>query len=433
MKNRDMAIGLLLVGSASAALAQTTDTRPPSFGAAPRAPSGPPARSIGIRAAVDVSYDSNAFGLSDALIRQGRLAGRSKDDISITPSLQLDITQPFGRQAAYLRGTIGYDFYLQNSQLQRERIQLDGGVNLQVGHGCSGGVNAAYGRFKSNSGDVFVLGDEPLIRDINTQETLVFGGRAQCGGAIGITPAIGYQHSQIRNDSRFFKLNDSNSDSFDGSIGYSRPSLGRISLYGTYTTAKYLNRTVIGLPGPIPGIPTDGVESYSAGVRFERQIGTRVQGSIAGGYSWVNPKNIFSNKFRGSSYSASLNIRPFDAMSLDLLASREAETTNAVFASYSITEIYALNGTYRLNRKMSANFGSSYQSRDYRGRFATVDGAATLGEDKFVRAYVGLAYDLNRRLRLNGLVSQQRRKADNPLFNYNNTTVSLGASFALSR
>jgi hypothetical protein len=94
-----------------------------------------------------------------------------------------------------------------------------------------------------------------------------------------------------------------------------------------------------------------------------------------------------------------------------------------------------LNGTYRINPRLSANFGSSLQKRDYRttinfqgfGPFSFID------NDKFTRGYVGLAYDLNRRLRLNGLFSQQGRKASDPRFNYTNTTVTVGASYRLGR
>ena len=62
-----------------------------------------------------------------------------------------------------------------------------------------------------------------------------------------------------------------------------------------------------------------------------------------------------------------------------------------------------------------------------------MDRLATLTDDKFTRAYGGFVYNLNRRIRLNGLVSEQRRHADNPLFRYNDTTVSLGASLSLGR
>jgi len=426
-------LGLLLVGAADAALAQTTSSRPPSFGAAPRASTGAVTRNIGIRAAVDVSYDTNAFGISDTLLRQGLLGTRSKDDLQITPSLQLDIAVPFGRQSAFLRGLIGYDFHVNNSQLDRERIQLDGGVNLQVGSGCSSTVNAGYARVRSNAGDIFAVGATPLIVRVNTEERINYGARAQCGGAIGLTPAIGYQHSSVRNSTPFFQLNDSNNDSFDGSLGYSRPSLGRIAVYGTYSKGEFLRRNVLGLPNTIPGVPLDGVESYSAGVRFERNLGTRISGAAAVGYTWVNPRAVFADRFRGSSYSVNLNVRPVDQLSVDILASRAVELTNTVFSSYSLAEVYSVNSTYRLNPKIGINFGTSYQTRDFRAQAQTIDGAAFISEDEFIRAYAGVVYDLNRRLRLNTLVSQQRRKADNPLFNFNNTTFSVGASLALGR
>jgi hypothetical protein len=98
-----------------------------------------------------------------------------------------------------------------------------------------------------------------------------------------------------------------------------------------------------------------------------------------------------------------------------------------------VTNLYALNGTYKVNDRLSANFGVSQQKRNYRQSASTVDQAAFLTEDKFTRAYGGFAYNLNRRIRLNGLVSQQRRQADNPLFRYNNTTATLGVSLSLGR
>ena len=427
-------LSLLLLGSAEIAVAQTTASRPPSFGAAPRINrQATPTRHIGIRGAVDVSYDSNAFGLSDEAVRRATLAGRSKDDFQITPSLQLDIFVPFGRQSAFLRGQIGYDFNVKNPRLDRERIGLDGGVNLQLIGSCSTSVSGSYVRARSNAGDVFAVTPVLVTARSNTEERKSFGLNGTCGGPIGLSPSFGYHHSETRNSLASFKLNDSNQDSFDGSIGYQRPTLGRIAIYGTYAEGEYLRRNIFGLPSTIPGIPLDGVKSYSVGGRFERDIGSRASGTIAIGFSWVDPKSVFSRKFRGSTYSLDLNVRPTDRLSIDVIASRSADLSNTVAATFSLTEIYALNGTYRLNRKIGVNFGSSYQKRDYRERAQPVDQSTFVSNDEFIRAYGGVVYDLNRRLRLNGLISQQRRKSDNPFFNYNNTTISVGASLALGR
>jgi hypothetical protein len=416
---------LLLLGSADIAIAQSTSSRPPSFGAAPRINAGAPARQIGIRAGVDVSYDSNVFGIGRGLERQGVLGGRSKDDISVTPSLQLDIVLPMGRNSLYTRGVIGYDFYVDNTQLNRERINLDAGGNFQATSACAVAPNINYGRFRSNAGDVFVATGDPTLVRRNVEERFTVGAQASCGRASGVSATLGYRHTTIRNTAPIFKFNNLNQDGVDGSIGFQRPSLGRVALYGNYAEVEYLNRA-------------DAIRSYGAGLRFERSIGSRASASIAGGYTWVDPQSN-TNRFSGSSYSATLNLRPVDRFSVDLLASRSVDFASTVFASYTITEVYALNGTYRLTPRLAANFGSSYQTRDFRYNFGAGIPVIAITNDKFTRAYGGLVFDLNRRLRLNALVSQQRRDSNsilnptNGFFDYTNTTVSIGASLALGR
>lgn len=428
--NKRAWLALLLIGSGEAAIAQSTSSRPPVVGSQGRPNRGVPERHIGIRADVDLNYDSNAFGVSKAL-EPVRLAGsRSKDDISITPSLQLDILLPFGRQSAFVRGGIGYDFFTKNSELNRERINLDLGTNLQVTNFCTTTINGTYLRSRSNAGDVVDPVAGGLVRLNNTEEFKSIGARADCGSGFGISPGFGYRHSETRNSKSVFKFNDSNQDSFDGSIGYQRPTLGRLSIYGSYSTGKYLNRDILGLPFGLTGFPRDGVKSYSAGGRFERNIGSRISGVLSVGYSWVDPKSLASKKFRGSSYSAQINIIPTNRISLDLLASRAAELSNTTIASFSITDVYALNGTYRLNERLALNFGASHQTRDFR---QTATATNPITNDKFDRFYGGFVYDLNRRIRLNGLVSQQHRGANDARFRYSNTTASLGVSLSLGR
>lgn len=432
-------LALLLIGSGEAAIAQSTSARPPVVGSAGRASRGAPVRQIGIRAAVDVNYDSNVFGVNQFIGTDRLTNGRSKSDISITPSLQLDILVPLGRQSVFARGGIGYDFYTRNSELNRERINLDLGANLQLTNFCATTVDATYLRARSNAGDIIDPITGVFARADNTEEFKSIGGRANCGGAIGISPGFGYRHSETRNSRTAFKFNDSNQDAFDASIGYQRPTLGRLSIYGSYTKGEYPNRDIyfnqfaqFGLIGP-----HDGVTSYSAGARFERNIGSRISGAVSLGYSWVNPKSPFSQKFRGSSYSLELNVVPTNRLSLDLAASRSAELSNTGVSSFSITEVYSLNGTYKLNERLGLNFGASQQSRDFRrskdAPQALPNQPIPLDNDKFTRFYGGFVYDLNRRIRLNGLVSQQHRGANDARFRYNNTTASLGVSLALGR
>lgn len=422
-------IALLLLGASGQAVAQSTANRPPSFGAAPRVNPGAPTRQIDIRAQVDFGYDSNIFGVGR---RFTGAAGRDLDDFSVTPSLQLNILQPVGRQSAYLSGQIGYDFYRRNDQLNQERINLQAGYNLALPAQCSGNLNSGYQRSRTNAGDIFALSLDPSFARNNTQTVRSVGARVDCSRAIGFSPGAGYTHTEVRNSVPLFELNDLDSDVWDASIGFARPSLGRVSLYGSYAKTRFLQRNRFGFPA-FGNEPLDGVTSYTAGARFERNIGTRASASLAAGYSWVKPRTFFANDFTGSNYSASLALRPSERLTVDLLASRSIDVQNTVFATFAVTDVYALNGTYRLTRQLGFNFGTSYQSRDFRGNARTAGGAIFIDQDDFTRAYGGLNYDLNRRLRLTGLVSQTRRNSNVNAFDYNNTTVNIGISYALSR
>jgi hypothetical protein len=422
---------VLLLGSADIALAQTTSNIPPVVGAAPRInPGTDGGRRIGIRAGVEASYDSNVFGISEARGRE--LNVRNLDDVSITPSLQLDILLPTGRHSVYARGAIGYDFYIDNTRLNRERINLDAGGTFQATSSCSVSPNINYGRFRSNAGDIFVrdlsgVGNDIRLARRNVQESATIGAQAACGRASGLSATLGYRHTTFRNSTELFQQNDLNQDAVDGSIGFQRPSLGRIALYGNYAEVEYLNRLLI-------DGSRDALKSYGAGIQFQRDIGSRVSAAISAGYTWVEPRG--GGDFSGSAYSASLNLRPSNRFSVDLLASRSVDFANTFFASFTITEVYALNGTYRLTPRLALNFGSSFQTRDF--RFSGVQ-LGTINSDKFIRAYGGVIFDLNRRLKLNALVSQQRRDStdvfafNNSIFDYTNTTVSIGASLALGR
>ncbi|HYZ48131.1 MAG TPA: hypothetical protein VE567_04480, partial [Sphingomonas sp.] len=150
-------------------------------------------RQIGIRAAVTTAYDSNAFGVSDALLARGAIPGRSKDDIHITPSLLVDVVMPFGLQSAFLRGQVGYDFYMNNSRLNRERIGLDGGANLRVIGACTVSPAVSYARHRSNAGDIFSVSPVPLVDQTNTEERISFGGSVGCAGAVGLSPTVSYR------------------------------------------------------------------------------------------------------------------------------------------------------------------------------------------------------------------------------------------------
>lgn len=414
-----------MLGCADIAAAQSTSNLPPSNGASEVGSIvGSLVRRVGIRAGVSANYDSNVFGFNG---RGGVLQGRSADDITIRPTLAVDLLLPFGRNSVYTRGSIGYDFHLNNSDLDRERITLDGGGTLQVANSCTISPNINYGRARSNAGDLFIVdGGASAIRR-NVEERVTVGGQAACSRTSGLSVTAGYRHTTFRNSVDVFRFNDLNQDGVDGSIGFQRPSLGRLAIYGNYGEVEYVLRG-------------ERIKSYGTGIQFERNIGSRASASVSVGYTWVEPQSN-TGRFSGSNYSGTLNLRPSDRFSVDLIVSRSVDFANNLFASYTITEVYALNATYRLSPRVRTTFGSSHQKRDFQLQFTQPGGplAVPISSDGFTRAYGGVVYDLNRRLSLNGLVSQQKRNSrsvgsiNNAFFDYTNTTVSIGASLSLGR
>lgn len=401
------ALGAMLITSATAASAQA--------GAAAGE------RRLDIRPSVQLVYDDNVFRAPESF----DLGNRSRDDMRVTPGVVADIAVPVGRQTLFLNGSVGYDFFANNSQLDRERIGLSGGANLRA-RSCSSTITGRYNRQQTDFANILATVAIP-----NADERRVFDVQLQCAGAVGLAPSVGFTRSVVRNSSTLFQPLDVNSNTFTAAVGYQRPSFGLLSLYGTYSTAEFPNRRFL-LPGETDPV-TDGIDSYSVGVSFERQIGSRITGSLSFGHTWVNPKLDQTVEFTGLSYSAGIDLRPGDALLLNLTAARTIDVQNIVAASYAITDLFSLAGTYQFSQRMSLNFGSRYQERRFRAapQLEGLPGFLLVPDDQLISATIGLGYDIGDRLRLTTGFTQERRKSDLNFFNFNNTRLEAGLSLQL--
>lgn len=404
-RTRIVCLGLALVAPATAADAQAQDES---------------RRSLSIRPSVQLVYDSNVYKVG----RQSNLAaGPQTDDVSISPGLNVDISLPLGRQRVFLAGYAGYDFFMKNSRLDRERIGLDGGADLRLIGSCSTTVNIGYARAQGDLANGLSLFAAP-----NTEERVSYGANASCGSAIGLQPGIGYSHQKIRNSNRSFFTTNSTSDNYQASLAYVRPSFGSLSIFGTYGEARYDDRVPL-----IPGVPTgfrEGIDSYSVGLRYEREIGARLRGSISGGYNWVNPK-IGNQTFRGANYSLALDYRASERLTASVTAARSADLPNLINVLYAITDAFTLNGNYRLNPRISLNFGGTYQNRKLRASEVLVGTPFIATRDELLQLNFGAGYDLGQKLRLNLGFTRQQRRSDNEFFRYNANQVVFGASYQL--
>ena len=374
-----------------------------------------PQRGVSISPTVRLTYDSNVLG-GRHVIRDDTVSGTH--DVRLSPSLDISVAYPFGRQSAFLGGSIAYDFYRRHNQLNRERISLDGGVNIVGPASCASSLGVGYSRRQSDVEDLILAPDgTTLVNVVNVQETRRYSANISCGATTGLRPGVGYSRSETRN-SGTRELQNIVSDTFTGSLGYARPAFGQLSLYGSYRNGRYPNRPSLSGPG------SDGIKVYSGGLSYEREIGSRLGGNVSVGYTQVEPDAPQVPKFHGMSYSAAIRYQPFERLNTTLSASRSPEQSNLLVVSYSISTAYSFSGTYAINDRLSATFGVRYSTRRFRGS-PLLPGALVREEDRTFGTNAGLRFKARQRLSMGLDASYRKRTSDgNQLLGFSAKQVS---------
>ncbi|ODU20119.1 MAG: hypothetical protein ABS87_11950 [Sphingomonas sp. SCN 67-18] len=391
-------IGIALLGIAGTASAQSE-------------------RRVDISVSNRLTYDTNALRATNAL---ANTSTRKGDDFITSPALNVDVLLPVSRQSIYLNGSVGYDFYASNTQFNRERIGLAGGLNLAAGGGCGGVVGGEYSRGEDNLLD-YIDGFDP--GNVNEQRSYLV--RANCSQDIGISSSVGYRHTDSENSSILRRRSNYRSDTIDVSIGYARPTLGVLSVYGDYTNTTYPHRQTLG-----PSPADDGVEVFGIGLRLERRIGRLLGGSFSAGYTKVRPKLAGVPSFSGPSYSADLTITPGSRTRMTVGVGRRVDQSNLLEISYSITDNLHFSADYSLTDALTLQGGASYVNRRLRQSPLALPGFAALRNDKNYRVFGGLRYAAARHWSLGSELSYNKRSAGNSLFDYDSAQASLWVSYA---
>ena len=375
-----------------------------------------PARQITIGVTGQATYDSNT-PQSGAIFAEAR--GLEREDVRFTPAVTIDAVIPIGRQTLSLGGSVGYDFYARNTQLNSERIGLDAAAGLKLA-GCDVGLSAGYSRRQTALGDFFILG--PVTPDgvqaDNVEDIKTVGANATCGDAIGIRPTASVSHTWVDNSNAFRTLSDSRSLSARAGVSYARPAFGSLSLFGSYARATYPGRDEIGLAG------ADSFETYGAGVRFSRDIGSRLRGVAEVSYTSADSGQDDVDDFSGITWSLQLTADVTDRLQGSFDVSRAIQPSNRIDATYSVTQSYGANFSYALGPRVQLTASALYRDRDLRG--AVLLGGFGITEDELTSFSAGARYQLNRRFSLNANVARESRRTNNEFFDYDSTRVSAG-------
>jgi len=367
-------------------------------------------RGFNITASATLSYDDNVFRTPDGVTRPGR----HRSDTILTPSIGVGFAAPVGPVQLALEGDVGYLFHRRNPSLDRETVDaaLSAASRLM---GCDVGVNSAFGRAQSDLADL--LGD----RDVNIENRFNAGANLLCGDDIGLRPGISYNYTRVTNSAEIRKQSNYSANTYTASLGYSRPSFGLMSVYGSYRDGSYPNRRELG-----PGLgANDRVRVYSTGLSYSRSIGSRLSGQGSIGYMKVKPRNDSAPDYSGLTYSGEIGFQGGDRISGSLGFARTADQSNLFLVSYTISTRYDAAVRYALGSSMSLRGGAAYTRRNF--KTSLLSDVLAGRTDTTKQFDLGLDYSLGRAWRLSLLGTHTTRDSELSALNYSANRIAFTA------
>lgn len=368
-----------------------------------------------------VEHDTNITRTTRAL---AAAQGLVREDTIFTPTLNVDLLAPVGRQAVFLRGSAGYLFHARNKRLDSDRYDLEGGVGNLLGP-CGSILSGAYQRGRSE------LQDRSLVSTINNiiaTKTVSFGVTCVRPPGLGITGAVA--KAWTTNSQSVVTSGDFQTTTANLGFLYSRPTSGSLTVQGQYAKTVYD-------PVETPLLrATDGYESYGGGVRVERRLGGRIQAVASLSYMMVDlinspsppPGALVVKNFSGLTYSGELSFRASSRLQAQLKAEKSIQPTLLTGSGYEIQTQYSSRLEYRIGSRISVAVGAELEKADLRG--ALIPGGLSLTNSTTRVALASVSYRQSDRLTLSINGHLEDRTANDPRFEY--TSERVGASANVS-
>lgn len=383
-------------------------------------------------ASVNTLYDSNLLRLGDGFPAN---RGLSKSDVRISPSARASFGKAIGRQEFYASGTLGRDYFVNNSNRNRNNYGVNGGVNWRLGTRCSGDVSGGFNSRQQ-------LFSEVSFASVNVQEQLSFGGSAICRTATGIGFGGSIRRSTTRNDNPDRVSFDTNNTSFSPQLSYGNPTLGQFSLSGSFSQARYPARFIINNAG---AQQSDGVDIMSGRFGYQRGLGGRLSVNFGVSYFDVTPTPadiivpiapgigipLTRESQSNLGYDVGVSYNSGSRLTADITARKSARASINVGAQYQVVQAIAGNVGYRLNRAIGLTSGVSYTRRDYRNSFTSIEEPTRRLQDKIARIFAGLSYSPGTLYSVSGDISYQDRKSNPDDYSFKSfaATLRLRAGF----
>ena len=353
-------------------------------------------------------HDSNVF----------RTASDVKADTYSSTGLIGGVDQPLGRQRFYATGSLSYNRYRDQKQLNNTSYGLNTGLDLQTINNLSGALNYSINQSLLNYGSASAT----EFTGKNLEKTQQLTGRASWGGVSLLGLDLTGTHRTLRYSQTGVGARPFDQDSASLGLTY-RPS-GLLSLGAALRATRGTYQAIDGLGFSLPEsdfdrndldltatwVPT-GLSTVNARLSFGRQT-----------YEIVSDRNR-SNVTTGS---LSWDYKPTGKLGFNLWLSRDtgAETTffdrvatvtgerrTSVGDNSQLTNTLALRAHYAATAKISLNANARYARRSLENVFT--DGAASISNEGKVSdrsLSLGVTYDALRSLQLGCSVAREGRK-----------------------
>lgn len=365
---------------------------------------------VGVRTAA--YYDSNV-PRSNKNFPQRRVL--SREDYVFTPSLTVAVVQPFGRQSLFLNGDAGYTFYRRNSELDRRRATLTGGLATTLGP-CR---QMTYGTYDAGQSDLSQLDG---VTTSNLRETVTVAAGLSCARAQGLGASVLVSRADTKNSATTIKESDATTESALLQLGYSRQSLGSLSLGFSYTNTEFPNRINIGRP------VGDGYFSQVYNIGYSREFSTRL--SVNGSVGISHVKREFSppgvrQSFTSTAYSADVIYGLGRRIDFEVRASRAVSPSQQVGKTYDMRT--SAEGLVRFEPSDRLTFSAGYSWQEVDSNVDTAAALLVVTNSKVDAIFAAVAYKPNDTFSVQLDARYEEREANLPEFTYSATRVGVRA------
>ena len=210
------------------------------------------------------------------------------------------------------------------------------------------------------------------------------------------------------------------------SLGYARPTLGVVSLFGTLSNNDYPNQ---------PSLPlgtTRSVKITNLGVKYSRSLTSQFSADASLSRVSIDPGSPLQQKSSSLGYGLSINYTPPSRLSASINATRNASSSpNTGTALYFVQQAFSANVSYQLRSTLSAALTGSTSLRTYEDQVGVIINPNQVQSDRFNTVRLSVNWNPIRNMQTSFYVSQQNRNANPNTFNYKDTTAGILISYGI--